>query len=474
MMLPCFSKLIPLPAVVALLIGFVASNSTAQQDIDAQIPGIADLPDVTDELQAQIENGGGSLELEDRVYRITRALEINLVKHGSASVRTRGGSATLIMDGAGPAIRLTGSHEGSADPKSFKPATWNERMPIVEGIVILGHHPEAVGVELVQCVQPIVSRVSVRGCLHGIHLTTRNRNVTISDCHLYENEGVGIYLDDLSLHQINISNCHISYNRAGGIVVRDGNVRNLQVTGCDIEANMPHDTETPTTAANILIDVAGSPDDKAKSVAEIAITGCTIQHSANYGAAEDKTVAPGGANIRLAGKEIWPIDSVTISGNVISDTSTNVVIDHSMDVTLCGNTFFAPKPDHLIVTNSQRIVVTGNSFNPRQFERPGALRFTNCSDCLITGSSIHAARSTDGAVILDNCEGFVINGLNLNDCARGLVLKNSRDTLISNCRVARTDETAADIEVDAASRDIALSANRFSGTQSVATEALAK
>ncbi len=467
--MPQAPSLFTLAAALAL----VAGPAFAQQDIDAQIPDLANLPDLTAELQKQLDSDGGSLKLADRRYRITKPLEVDLARHGMVGIRAENGSATLIMDGPGPAIRIKGSHEGTAGPNTFKPETWRERMPIIEGIVILGHHPEADGIELVQCVQPIVTRVSVRGCRHGIRLATRNRNVTISDCHLYENEGVGIYLDDVNLHQINISNCHISYNREGGIVVRDGNVRNLQVTGCDIEANMPGDTETPTKTANILLDVSGSAGDKTKSIAEVAITGCTIQHSANYGGDQGKTVAPGGANIRLAGKEVWPIDSVTISGNVISDTTINVEIDHSMDITLSGNTFFAPKPDHLVVSNSQRVTLSGNTFNPRQFERPGALRFIDSQDCIVSGSSIHAARSEDGALILENCDGFVIDGLNLTDCARGIVIKNSRDLLVSDCRVARTDAGAADLEIDASSRDVTLGDNRFTGSRKVAPEALA-
>lgn len=451
--------------------GLGPASSLAQQKIAAQHPDVESLPDSTAALQTKLSANGGVLELEPGIYRITRSLEIDLSESGIGGIRSGPGAATLIMDGAGPAIRLTGSHEGTASPSTFKPATWRERMPIIENLVILGHHPEADGIELFQCIQPVVTRVSVRGCRHGIRLAKRNRNVTISDCHLYENEGVGLYLDDVNLHQINVSNCHISYNRAGGIVVRDGNVRNLQVTGCDLEANMPDDTETRTRAANILLDVSGSPEDKSKSIAEVAITGCTIQHSANYGGDQGKTVAPGGANIRLAGKEIWPIDSVTITGNIISDTSVSVEIDRSMDVTLSGNTFFAPKPAHLVVTNSQRITVTGNTFNPRQFERPGTLRFENCRDCLITASSIRGAITPEGALRLENCDGFVISALNLSECASGLVLKGCNDTVITGCRVGRLPDGAAALVVDADSRGILIESNRFSGETKIATGA---
>ncbi len=343
-------------------------------------------------------------------------------------------------------------------------------MPIVSGIEILGNHELADGIELEQTVAAIVSNVSVRWCRHGIHLVNRNRNVLVSACHLYENSGVGIYLDDVNLHQINVGTSHISYNRQGGIVVRDGNVRNLQVSGCDIEGNMPDD-ETPTKAANILIDVSGSPDTREKSIAEISITGCTIQHSANYGSGETRLVAPGGANIRLAGKEIYPIDSVTISGNVLSDTTTNIDIDYALDVAINANNFFAPQPANLYVSHSQRVVVTGNTFNPREFERPGTITFEDCADCIIASSTLHNFATDAGAVILNRCRGFTINGLNLSDCGSGFVLNSTTDTTISNCRVTRTAEGTADISINDSNKNILLVGNAFSGVTTIVTEA---
>ena len=280
-----------------------------------------------------------------------------------------------------------------------------------------------------------------------------------------------MFLDDVNLHQINISNSHISYNRAGGVVVRDGNVRNLQVTGCDIEGNMPAD-ETATQTANILIDVSGSANDRTKSIAEIAITGCTIQHAANYSGSEEKTTAPGGANIRLAGKEVYPIDSVTISGNVISDTTTNIDITHAHDVTIGANTFFAPKPNNLLVAHSQRVVVSGNTFNPRQFTRPGTIRFSDCEDCILANSTIHKFATDAGAVILDRCSGFMVTGLILSDCNSGIVLKDTSDTTIANCRVTRTTAGNTDITIGESNHGIRLTGNSFSGNSAISNPAL--
>lgn len=419
---------------IALTTCVVAQDAAPKQpSATIQFPDLKSLPDSSADLQSQLDANGGNLILKQGVYRLTKGLHIDLEKHGAVAVKAENGAVTLIMDGAGPAIRIAGSHQGTAGPTTFKPETWHQRMPIVEGIEIIGNHPQADGIELFQTVGAIVSKTAVRWCRHGITLATRNRNVAISDCHLYENSGIGIYLDDVNLHQINISNSHVSYNRGGGIVVRDGSVRNLQITGCDIEANMPAD-ETPTKTANVWIDLSGSKGDKTKSIAEIAITGCSIQHSGNRGE-KGNAKAPGGANIRLSGKPIAPIDSVTISGNVMSDVTVGIEIDHSMDVAISGNTLFTPQSDFMTVTNSQRVVVTGNTFNPRDFERPGTIRFSDCRDCIFSNSVMHDFQTEDGAVILENCAGMSLSGLILTDCKSGILVKGGKDNSIENCKV---------------------------------------
>lgn len=416
---------------------FSQSGSAAAQWPD--VNEVSELPDSTRSLQKKIADGDGSLVLESGLYRLTEPLVFGLNQTGSTLIRPESGPVTFVMDGPGPAIQIVGSHQGTAGPSSFEPGTWNERMPLVEGIEIIGNHPEADGIELIRCMQPTISKVAIRWCRHGIRLVERNRNVAISDVHLYENSGVGLFLDDVNLHQINVSNSHISYNREGGIVVRDGNVRNLHITGCDIEGNMPGD-DSPTGAANILIDVSGSDGDKSKSIAEIAITGCTIQHSSNYGGSKYDSLAPGGANIRLLGKEIWPIDSVTITGNVISDTSLNIDISHSTDVTLSGNTLFAPNPDFLRVTDSKRVVVNGNTFNPRQFERDGRITFERSEDCIISNCTFRALQAEDGAITVRDCKRINMIGNILTESKSGVKVENSEEIVTADWIVSGLPE----------------------------------
>ncbi len=425
-----------------------------------QFPELAAMPDRTADFRKQIAENGGTLLLESGVHRITGTLEFALAGKGTAVIRPLGGPVTLIMDGAGPAIRIVGSHEGTASPASFQPATWNERMPIVEGIEIVGNHPEADGVELIRTFEAIISKVAVRWCRHGIHLVERNRNVTISDVNLYENSGIGLYLDDVNLHQINVGNSHISYNRGGGVVVRDGNVRNLQITGCDIESNMPGD-DTPTTTANILLDLSGSAGDKTRSIAEVAITGCTIQHSSNYSGKDYDALAPGGANIRFLGKEIAPIDSVTISGNVLSDTELNIDLHTCFDITLTGNTFFAPNPDNLHITNCQRVIVNGNTFNPREFERPGRIVFDACQDCILSNNTFRALMAGDGAVVVKNSTRMSLTDNILTESAGGVRIEGSSHVIVKDWIVSLTGAPAgkAWISSDTASSGIVETGN---------------
>ena len=117
-----------------------------------QIPDVETLPDLTEELNQLIAESGGNLSPAAGVYRITGPLKFDLEQKHSAIIRASDGPVTIIMDGPGPAIRIRGSHDGTASPKTFSPATWNERMPIIEGIEIVGNHPEADGIELVRCV----------------------------------------------------------------------------------------------------------------------------------------------------------------------------------------------------------------------------------------------------------------------------------------------------------------------------------
>ncbi len=376
---------------------------------------------------------GGVIRLTKPEYRLTKPIVIDLAKSGFTCFE--GGTvARVVMAGPGPAFKFVGTHRGTADPKTIKEPVWaRERMPGVEGVEIVGAHAEADGIAASSTMQLTLSRVLIRHCRHGVHLTDRNRNVTIANCHIYQNRGAGVFFDAVNLHQANVIGCHISYNDAGGVVVMGGEVRNLQITGCDIESNQGK--EHPPTA-NVLVDSTGGTN------AEVAITGCTIQHNHH---------AAGSANIRIKGlctvarKDVDEMrdGNVTITGNVISDVMTNVHLDHARGVVITGNTFWTGYDQNLLVEHSAHVTVGPNNFerNPRYRgeETPAtanALVFRDCADCTLTGLHIAGVRAAPAGLMLERCSRMNLSGLTILDCENvGLLLKDVTRSRVSGCLI---------------------------------------
>jgi hypothetical protein len=392
--------------------------------------------DDTAVIQRAIDEGQGTISLPRGTYRITKPVVIDLDKTGFTSLEGHG-TARLLMDGPGPALRFIGTHGGTADPGTVKPPVWDrQRAPMVEGLEIVGNHPEAAGVEAEGTMQLTLSRLVIRKVTHAVRLHKRNRNVIIADCHLYENSGIGVFLDAVDLHQINITGSHISYNAGGGIVSVKGNVRNLQITGCDIEANMSPPTGPAT--ANVFIDATGSDF----GTAEVAITGCTIQHTGK---------AAGSANVRIRGRSNPAKDlpvvmqgHVTITGNIFSDVRTNVHLEGCRGVVITGNTFWEGFEHNLLVEDSRSIVVGPNTMdrNPH-YERFGNAKeakndviFTGCDDCTISGLHLTSLRNGTASLTVEKGNRFNITGCAILDGdAVGVLLKDSSNCKVSNCLI---------------------------------------
>lgn len=406
--------------------------------------------DDTAAIQTLIDAKAGSIRFPAGTYRIMKPLVVDLNKVGFASF-VADGTAVLVMAGSGPAIRFEGTHEGSADPNQVKPEVWQrQRMPCVEGLAILGEHAEADGIEAVQTFQLTLRGVHIRNCRHGIVLTKRNRNVLIDACHLYENAGCGVLYDHVDLHQSNISASHISYCRGGGVVVKGGNVRNIHIAGCDIEANM--DKDGPP-AANVWLDCAGG------SVAEVAITGCTIQHSKE---------APQSANIRIQGRGFmqrrgdnlpFNCGNVTIEGNVLSDVQTNIQLTGVRGATITGNTLWQGYSQNLLLEDCTAVAI-----GPNMLERNPLYAYTSlgsdgvvlrgCKDCTLSGLHLHNVIQAPAGLILETCDRLHVTGCTILDCDNaGLLIKDcTRSTIVGNLiRDDRENASSVPLKVEGGS-----------------------
>lgn len=371
----------------------------------------ASAADITADLQAAIDAGTGLVEIPPGEHRLSRSLRVELAKCGRTVIRGSGASR-LIMTAAGPAIEIIGTHAGTASPDTVKPQVWEkENGPRVEDLEIVGEHADADGIRLVGTMQATLRDLVVRRVRHAVHLQERNRNLLVSDCHLYENRGAGVFYDAVDLHQSNIIGCHISYNAAGGVVIRGGNVRNVHITGCDIEGNMggAESGVASEPTANVLLDSRGG------SIGEVAITGCTIQHTHD---------APGSANIRVDGESesVKHTDerrhgNITISGNVLSDVQINVHLRNTRGVAITGNTAWKGFQHNLLAENCDEVTLAGNVFdrNPRYHYGDGGeanlgLKFQGCRGCSLSGNVIHGSDRDVPPLWFVDCQEMVVTG----------------------------------------------------------------
>jgi hypothetical protein len=408
-------------------------SASASQVVATAIPGaVGDgRADDTAALQQAIDRGG-RIVLPAGIYRLSQPLVADLNRSGHLSL-DGGGVARLVMAGPGPALRIVGTHFQSADPEGFSAEVWDrQRMPLIDGLAIVGEHPEACGIEAVGTMQLTITRTHIRHALHAIHLRENNRNVLIAECHLYENYGVGVYYDEVNLHQSNITGCHISYNRGGGIVCRGGNVRNIHVAGCDLESNM-HPESPPS--ANVLIDCRGSR----YGTAEVAITGCTIQHN---------NPSPDSANIRIIGRSDPAADQpvvreghVTIAGNVLSDVQVNIHLQDCRGVVVTGNTMWQGYRHNLLLEDCSHLIVSANNLdrNPRYDygntqQANNSVVIRRCRDCTLDGLHVAHVWRDPAGVWLEDCRRMNIRGCTILDCDHAaLWLKNVTDSRVSDC-----------------------------------------
>lgn len=376
----------------------------------------------------------GSVKLPKGMYLITKTLKVDLAKTGYAAL-TGDGTVRIVMAGPGPALLFIGTHEGSAAPESFKPEVWeNQRTPMVEGIEIVGAHAEADGIEATGTMQITLSRVVIRECRHAVHLFTGIGNVLISACHFYHNTGIGVFYDNVNLHQSNIVGSHISYNGGGGVVSVGGNVRNLHIGTCDIEGN--HAKDGPPSA-NVMLDSRGG------SIGEVAITGCTLQHTHKSPDSANIRIIGSGTDpslLRRAGREHTREGNVTITANVFSDVQVNVEVQHSRGVTITGNTFWEGFQHDLVVTDSDNVVVTGNNFdrNPRYLvngndnaEKNGIV-FQRCTDSIFNNNVISGVWKQRAAVDIESCNRLQISHNSILDSdGTGLRLEQVTNSMVA-------------------------------------------
>lgn len=383
--------------------------------------------------------GDGRIEFPRGDYRIRRTIDVPLMRIGRTSLTGLGGTGRVVMAGAGPAFRFTGSMMKNAHPTNIPAMVWEkERMPTIEGLEIVGAHAEADGIEFVRTMQPTLIGVLIREVRHGVRLAERNRNVLLDSCHIYNCSGVGVFFDKVNLHQAIIHGCHVSYCKGGGIKITASEIRNLHITGNDIEYNFdPKATES----ADVWIDVAEG------SVREGSIVSNTIQALAS----------PGGANVLLVGREdINKVGLWTISGNHISNQEVNIRLRGCRGIVLTGNSLVMGKERSIVIERGEHIVLGPHSLDNNPDYKRGTIdgiTLRDCDGCQVQGVVVEGAGpEKDGAAIeiVRSRETSIVACQVFEPRHRGILVSDSRNTRIADCTVLdrkATGKLAASIEV---------------------------
>lgn len=382
--------------------------------------------DDTAAIMHAIKTGNGHVQFPRGEYLITKPLSIPLDLYGRVSLEGAGCTTKLLMAGAGPAIHLVGTHQKSALPDHFKEAVWRkERLPTVSNLEIEGRHPEADGVRIKGTMQPTLQGLLIRHCRHGVHLVNRDRNVLISDCHIYNNSGAGIFLDHVNLHQINIHGNHISYCKQGGIRVVGSELRNIQICSNDIEYN--YDLEM-NESADVLFDC------REGTVREGTIVGNTIQSVESLG----------GAAIRLlgAGKDQRnALGLLAITGNLLGSQHTILHLKSCRGIVVSGNCFYSGYENALLAEDVEHLVFSGNSidYNPEYRGRStDRLILRGCRHVNVQGLLLQHTREV-GVEPEASMEVSYSENVNITGCQ--IVNARTRGLQIKSCKVVRVADS---------------------------------
>ena len=411
--------------------------------------------DDTEGIQRAVLSGAASLFFPTGTYRITKTILIDMTAAGYAAL-AGAGTACLLAECEGPAFHFLGTHTGTADPESVKDPVWQrERMPLVSGVEIRGAHPRAEGICLEKTMMATLTGVLIRRCRVGVHLKTRNRNLIVSHCHIYDNDEIGIWFDHVDLHQTNLSANHISYNKVAGIKIAGGAVRNLQITGNDIEYN--HD-EKGEGSADVFFDLR----EEDSTFRESTIASNTIQ----------ARISPGGANIRiLGGPGLRTSGMLAITGNLIGSQTDNIHLVECRGVSISGNAIYSAADHSLLLEDSANVVVDGNSidWNPDHEGKQlvDGITIRRCRGVQVTGciieNSFHGSPEAGGTIEIEHSEDVAVSQCQILDPRyRGVCLVDAKRCRLSdNTIIDRRPQVSMihSISVDEKSRDNMITGN---------------
>lgn len=345
----------------------------------------------------------GALSFEaGKKYKVSTSINLNVSK-----VRAIKGNNALIMVVADlPAFVISGGKDTtSATPAVAQNQTLkaSEFMPYVEDLQVYSNLTFLLGtgIQVKGAFSFNVKNCHFFSLKKGIELLNINRNIIISDNHIWDCR-TGIHWNQCNLHQQNIAGNHIQYCEKA-IFIEDSNVHNIQITGNCIESGATS-YQTPKECIHFVANTANG------DVSQVMISGNTIE-------GHDDGTAPI-MHFENNRSDRLMLKMIVATGNEFSGQNAQpaIRVKHCSHINTSANIFWNVGEVAIdVIQSAYNHVVTGNGFK----------------DC--GGVSI---RLTEGWRAQD-----VMIANNTFEGLKGRIARIYADTLLTAARIARISVT---------------------------------
>ncbi|MGE6487453.1 hypothetical protein [Paenisporosarcina sp. NPDC076898] len=303
----------------------------------------------------------GIISLESgKTYLISSTIELN----PAIAKGIQGNNAKILLDADLPAFHLKGNKtDGGARPTE-NVGLEDEFSFVIDSLHVFSRDHRGTALILDGSFGVIVTKSHFYNLKKGIELINKNRNVIISENHLWNLAEYGIHYNNANVHQSILTNNHISYAEIA-LFFENGDVHNTQIMGNDIEVGYLKNNDT-RSAIQVVCD-------KPKTqFSQSQIVGNSIEDHflAKEGIINfySKTFGPSSADSNLAPY----VGMIEIMGNELSGSSKALVLENINDITINSNTFKLISEVFIsIFTGGEGINMSGNIFSGREGKNYG-------------------------------------------------------------------------------------------------------
>lgn len=350
---------------IFLFYNFNVESSLAADDTQSmQVSGYIDINNYgavgdgkTDDTEAfqQAAQQKGIIRLEPgKTYLIKSTIKIDLTNIKGIQAN----NAKILLSGDFAAFHLKGNKtKGGAEPLS-NVGLEQEFSAVIEQLHVFSKNHEGTALILDGTFGVNISKSHFYNLKKGIEVINRNRNVIITENHLWDIAEYGIHYNNANLHQSIITNNHISYAKIA-LFFENGDVHNIQINSNDIEVGYSNNNNTQS-AIQVVCD---KPDTQ---FSQAQIVGNTIEDHflAKEGIVHFYSKVFDSSAIHL--DQAPYIGMIELVGNEFSGSSKALVLDNIHDLTVNGNTFKLIKEALIsIYTGAEGINISGNTFSGR-------------------------------------------------------------------------------------------------------------